>query len=288
MTQFPFISDIVPLAASACLGAAVACVVEPFVAGWDRLAHAGHADLVASMEALRMDCRHLVGSFRLWGVSLVAVALVLGVFLRSPILTVPLAAGLAFAPRLLLRQAIEARRTLLTQQLAPAMTGLANTCRSGMPFAQGMKAVAAELSEPLRGEFDSIVNEHRGGRPLARSLDEARRRLGLEPFTLFAATVQTTLDRGGRVTDMLEKLSASLRELDRLERTMDAATASHRQTIFILALFPVFFLVGFLLLNPDGTKLMFTTPLGQVFLLTAMGLVCVAVFWSQSLLQFRK
>lgn len=288
MTLPPIASHVIPLAASACLGLAVACAVDPFVAGWDRLACAWHADLLAAMESLRMDRGHLVGLFRLWGVSVVAVLLVIGVFLGSPILAVPLAAGLVFAPRLWLRQAIESRRTLLRQQLAPAMTGLANTCRSGMPFAQGMKAVAAELAEPLRGEFDLIVNEHRGGRPLARSLEEARRRLGLEPFTLFAATVQTTLDRGGRVTDMLEKLAASLRELDRLERTMDAATASHRQTIFILALFPFFFLVGFLLIHPDGTKLMFTTPLGQVFLLAATGLVCAAVFWSQSLLQFRK
>ena len=288
MTPESMAMHAVALAASVCLGAAVACAAGPIVAAWDRLALSWHADLVHALESLRVDCRPLRGLFRAWGLAMIATLLVLGVFLRSPILAVPLVAGLALAPRLWMWHTVASRRTLLRQQLVPAMTGLANTCRAGMPLPQGIRAVAAELAEPLRGEFEAIVGEHQGGRPLASSLADARRRLELEPFSLFVATIQTTLERGGRVTDMLERLSGSLREIDRLERTMDAATASHRQTIFILALFPIFFLLGLLLLHPDGTTLMFTTPLGQLLILMSMGLICGAVWWSQSLLQFRK
>ena len=288
MTPESIMAVATPLAASACLGAAVACATGRIVAAWDRLARSWHADLISALESLRIDCGRLEGLFRLWGLAMAAAALGLGIAFRAPILALPLVAGLAFAPRLWMRHLVATRRTLLRQQLVPALTGLANTCRAGMPLAQGMRAVATELTEPLRGEFESIVNEHQGGRPLGRSLADARSRLELEPFSLFAATVQTTLDRGGRVTDMLERLGGSLREIDRLERTMDAATASHRQTIFILALFPIFFLLGLLLLHPDGTTLMFTTPLGQLLLLMSMGLICGAVWWSQSLLQFRK
>jgi tight adherence protein B len=208
----------------------------------------------------------------------------LGLVLRSPVLAVPLVLGGLVAPRFWLGHIVDSRRKLLRHQLPPALAGLANAVRAGLPLPEGIATVAAELSEPLRGEFRGIVAEHGGGRPLAAAIEDVKQRLGLEPFTLFAATIQTTLQRGGRVSEMLEILADSLRELDRLERTMDSATASPRKTIFFLGLFPALFLLGFLLLFPEGTMLMFTTTLGQVLLVVAAGLTGTSVLWSQSIL----
>jgi tight adherence protein B len=268
---------VVSLAAAAATGLAAALLVGPITEAWDRFMAWSLADLEGEMVALRIDRRGLRGWLRLWGLLVAVVGIGLGLVLKSPVLAVPLVISGLVAPRLWLRYVVDNRRKLLRHQLPPALAGLANAVRAGLALPEGIATVAAELSEPLRGEFRAIVAEHGGGRPLAAVLE-------LEPFTLFAATIQTTLQRGGRVSEMLEILADSLRELDRLERTMDSATASPRKTIFFLGLFPLLFLFGFLLLFPTGTMLMFTTTLGQVLLVVAAGLTGASVLWSQSIL----
>ncbi len=280
----PFPPLVVSLAAAAATGLAAALLVGPITEAWDRFMAWSLADLEGEMVALRIDRRGLQAWLRLWGLLVAAVGVGLGVALRSPVLAVPLVIGGLVAPRLWLRHVVDNRRKLLRHQLPPALAGLANAVRAGLPLPEGIATVAAELSEPLRGEFRAIVAEHGGGRPLAAVIEDAKRRLRLEPFTLFAATIQTTLQRGGQVSEMLEILADSLRELDRLERTMDSATASPRKTIFFLGLFPLLFLLGFLILFPTGTMLMFTTTLGQVLLVVAAGLTGASVLWSQSIL----
>jgi tight adherence protein B len=275
---------IVSLAAAAATGLAAALLVGPLTEFWDRFMAWSLADLERAMDALRIDRHGLQGWLRWWGLLVATVGIGLGLVLRSPVLAVPLVLGGLVAPRFWLGHIVDSRRKLLRHQLPPALAGLANAVRAGLPLPEGIATVAAELSEPLRGEFRGIVAEHGGGRPLAAAIEDVKQRLGLEPFTLFAATIQTTLQRGGRVSEMLEILADSLRELDRLERTMDSATASPRKTIFFLGLFPALFLLGFLLLFPEGTMLMFTTTLGQVLLVVAAGLTGTSVLWSQSIL----
>lgn len=281
------IATLLPLAAAAATGLAAALAAGAIVDSWDRFMGWCLADLEADMDALRIDRGGLRRGVRVWGLGLLVVSLGLGVFLRAPVLAVPLAVGGLFVPRLWLRHLVDRRRRQLRAQLPAALGGLANAVRAGMPLPDGLATVAAELSEPLRGEFRIVVADHGGGRPLAAVLEDAKRRLRLEPFTLFAATIQTTLQRGGRVSDMLDLLGGSLRELDRLERTMDSATASQRKTIFILGIFPLVFLLGFLVIYPAGTTLMFSTTVGQVLLVVAAGLTGLSVLWSQSILALR-
>jgi Flp pilus assembly protein TadB len=68
---------------------------------------------------------------------------------------------------------------------------------------------------------------------------------------------------------------------------MDSSTANQRKTIFFLSLFPALFLLGFLVIYPSGTVLMFTTTIGQGLLLIAAALVGLSVAWSQSILSLR-
>ena len=52
----------------------------------------------------------------------------------------------------------------------------------------------------------------------------------------------------------------------------------------MLAIFPAVFLGLFYFLNPDGTKLLFTTVVGQLVLLVVIALVYVAVRWANRIL----
>ena len=275
------------LIAASATGAAVAIGVGPISTLWLGFAERTCAKVLADAATVRIDRGVINNWLRWWGPALLAAVIGIGIICRAPVLAVPAVVLIAAAPRILISMAVDRRRKELRRQLVPAMSGLANTSRAGMPISQGLASVAEELPQPLRVEFDTMVAECRGGRPLARVLEDAKNRLGLEPFTLFATALQTQGERGGSATDLLETLSENLRDVERLDRTMDAATAGNRSSIFILAVFPFVFLLAMFILLPRETSLMFTTLLGQAMLLAAIALTCASVSWSRSLLKFR-
>jgi tight adherence protein B len=284
----PAFIAIIPWISSLLLMVGLVISSSAVLALWDQFSAWWLQSQIRQLDALNIDRRQLQNRLRWWGVGVVAIPLIVAFGLGLPVLAPPIAVFVVVAPRLWLGRIIAQRRAKIRTQLAGAMTGLANTCRAGLPLSSGIRTVADELEEPLRSEFQWTVFNQQAGRPLGDVLDECKQRLAIEAFTLYATTVQTTLQRGGQVTEMLDRLSDSVREMDRLERKLDSSTASGRRVILILSIFPVIFLAIFSVAFPEGTKLMFSTVLGQVLLLLSAALTCISIVWTNRILKFRQ
>lgn len=251
---------------------------------WDGVASRYVADLRPQLEALSIDLKSMTFYLRLWGVVLAAV-----VFLFAWVLhmfPVAIAAGFLVyvAPRLIVKRLIAQRRTLLRDQMVTASVALANTARAGMALAQGLEEVAREIADPLASELRRIVFQFQRGRPLAEAITEVRDRLELDGFTLFAHAINTCLERGGKITEALDRISKSLQENQRIERKLDADTAGGRKVVVLLGAFPLAFLAGFYLLDSRSTGLIFTTLPGQVLLVVVFAMIYVSVRWSSKIL----
>jgi tight adherence protein B len=188
------------------------------------------------------------------------------------------------APRIILEFMIRRRRAVLRDQMVSATVALANTSRAGLSLAQGLETIGNETQEPLATELRRIVHEYRHGRPLSEAIRATKERLKIESFTLFSAAILVCLERGGRVTDALERISHSLQELQRIERKLEADTASGTKVVYILTVFPLIFLGISYLINADGTKLMLHSILGQLVMLLVIALTYASFRWSQKIL----
>ena len=251
---------------------------------WDPIARRRIADLIPQLRSVGLDESRLPELLRWWGLSLVVGVVVVGVALRLPLLAVPVAGLIFAAPRLWLTSLLARRRTLLRDQMAVSAVSLANAARAGLSLAQALERAARETPEPLASELWRIVHEFQRGRPLSEAIAAARDRLSLDGFNLFAAAILVCLERGGRVTDALEGISRSLQEARRLERKLEADTASGRKVVVILAAFPLFFLAGLYLIDPDGVGLIFGTLPGQIILLVVILLILASVKISRRIL----
>lgn len=252
--------------------------IGPF---WDALARKQVDDLTPIMDQLNLDQSKLPTYMRWWGIAMIAVAFLVALVIRAPLLT-PFFLYLVFvSPRLYLESEIRRRRTLLRDQMVGASVTLANSARAGLTLAQGLEGLSKEAPEPIASEFRRLVREYQRGRPLPEAIRDAKDRLNLDGFTLFASAILTCLERGGRVTDALERISASLQENQRLERKLEADTASGRKVILILGAFPLLFLAFFFLMDPELVRLLFHTIIGQIVLLAIGLLVYGSVRWAQ-------
>lgn len=250
---------------------------------WDKVTAKQIADLSPRMQELRLDRSALPRYLRWWGISMLVVFVF---FTMRGMIPVGLTAVymIYISPRLVLSSKIRRRSYLLRDQMVGASVALANATRAGLGISQGLATVAAEIDEPLATEFRRIVSDVEHGGVLRDALVSAKNRMQLDSFTLFASAVLVALERGGKLTEALEKISHSLQENQRLERKIEADTASGRQVVLILAAFPFLFLALFSFLEPEGVSYLFTTIAGQIIFVAIVVLVYLAVRWGNKIL----
>jgi tight adherence protein B len=251
---------------------------------WDQVSRRYVADIMPMLDSLSLDRSQLPGYLRIWGISLIVAFVGVAFILGMPPLALAAVYLVYVAPRIILEFMIRRRRAQLRDQMVTATIALANTSRAGLSLAQGLETVGNETSEPLAAELRRIVREYKHGRPLPESLRAAKDRLNIDSFTLFAAAILVSLERGGRITEALERISHSLQELQRIERKLEVDTASGKKVVYILTGFPLFFLGLSYVTNPEGTSTVFQSLIGQVILLVVIGLAYFSFRWSQRIL----
>lgn len=250
---------------------------------WGRLAQRRIADLTPRLQELNVSSSRLPRYLNLWGLAML-LAIVLGLILNMLPVALMAIYLIYVAPRLILNSFLRRRQALLRDQMVTACITLANTTRAGLSLGQGLASVAAESPQPLQYELQRIVHQFQGGLPLPEAIKEAKHRLKLDSFTLFANAVLVSLERGGRITEALENIGESLQENQRLERKIEADTASGRRVVITLAIFPFAYLGLFLLLDPENTGLLLSTFGGQLVLVAVAVLVYISVRWSNKIL----
>jgi tight adherence protein B len=251
---------------------------------WDEITSRYVADITPMLDSLSIDRSRLSNYLRIWGISLVASFVIVAFVFQMPPVAIAAVYMVYVAPRIILDFMIRRRRALLRDQLVATTIALANASRAGLSLAQGMETVGNETPEPLASEIRRIVREYKHGRPLVESLRAAKERLKIDSFTLFSAAVLVSLERGGRITDALERISRSLQETQRIERKLEVDTASGKKVVYILTAFPLFFLGLSYLMNPVGTSDVFQSLLGQLVLLIVIALAYFSFRWSQRIL----
>ena len=259
------------------------------------LSYAGGGYFALALDALERDMadklrrlRASTGNLRkyLIGWLIAVVCAFFGVWLglNSLVFAMLVLVFLAAAPWYLLRRMAERHRQRIEDQLADAMVTLANAVRAGLSLAQSMEILAAQCPKPINAEFHQIVAEYNLGKPLERTLTEAKERLRSENFALFAAAMMASHESGGRLNETVERIAQSVLELQRLERKVLSETAQARKSAVYMAMAPAFILVVYYFVDPVNTTLLFTRMLGQVLLAIAVVLNAVAYLWARVIL----
>lgn len=241
-------------------------------------------DLADKLRRLRAKPRRLRAYLIVWLALIVATLVVFIVLLESLVWALLAAALLGAIPYYIVRRMAERHRRKIEDQLADAMVTLANAVRAGLSLPQSLEILSSQCPRPINLEFQQIVGEYRMGKPLERTLLEAKDRLRSENFALFAAAMLAAHESGGRLNETVERIAQSVLEMQRLERKVSSETAQARKSAVYMALAPALILTVYYFVDPQNTTLLFTTVFGQVLLGAAVVLNVVAYLWARMLL----
>ncbi|MFZ5829358.1 MAG: type II secretion system F family protein [Planctomycetota bacterium] len=271
--------------ASLFVGLAVTLLVYGGNAHFDLVFGFVERDLADKLKRMRVPTNRLRGWLTAWLMAMGATFLGFWIGLNSLIFAVLLTVFLACLPWLLIRRMAERRRQRIEDQLADSMVTLSNAVKAGLSLPQSLELLAAQCPAPINVEFHQISAEYKMGKPLERTLNEAKQRLKSENFALFAASLLASHESGGRLNETVERIAQSVLELQRLDRKVMAETAQARKSAVYMALAPLFILTAYFFVDPVNTRLLFVTPVGQGLLALALVLNVIAYFWARLILR---
>jgi tight adherence protein B len=180
-------------------------------------------------------------------------------------------------PRIIVQAMWAKRREKIDQQLPAA---IANSLRAGLTLVQAMQRLAEHAPEPIRVDFQVMVNRYAYGASLDATIREAKQRLQLPNFNLFASALLLNREMGGDASETLSRISQSLDKLHQMHKTVEAHTSEGRTNIKVLLIAPVLLLMMLGSADTEGLKMLFTTSQGYAVLLVAGALMGTGVYFA--------
>lgn len=177
--------------------------------------------------------------------------------------------GTCMSTGLYLRVRGEQRIRRFNDGLQDMLTVISNSMRSGHSFAQAVHIVCEDLHGPVQAELQKIEQETQVGLSMEEALDRASERIGSEDFDLIVTAIGIQRQVGGNLSDVLDKISGTIRDRVRLQREVKALTAQGRISALIFMLMPAAIGCILYLMNPSYMGVMIHSLPGILMLVLA-------------------
>jgi tight adherence protein B len=195
------------------------------------------------------------------------------------------AAGGGVAPWVLLNFSLGRRADRLREQLPDVLTIMASSLRAGHSFLQSLDTVSKEIPEPAASEFIRVVAEVRLGRPVEDALEALAERVGSEDFKWAVLAVNIQREVGGNLAEILDTVADTLRERAVLRRQVRVLTTEGRLSAWVLTILPFVIALYMFAVNREYIMLLFTTTIGWVMTIGAMGLLTLGILWMRKIVK---
>ena len=213
------------------------------------------------------------------------------VLLRLPWISPLVAIGLSFGaftiPYFRVLKKRQKRLDQFEQGFPDALESLARALKAGHPLGVGMEVIANEAPPPISTEIRRTLDEWKLGRTWDQALDHLADRVPLVNMRIFVAAVRLQNRTGGRLTDVLAKLSETIREANALEGEIRAISAHGRMTGLILTLLPIGITLMMLWVNPTYFNVLLYHPYGKTMIFCAIGALVAAHFVIRKILDIK-
>ncbi len=156
------------------------------------------------------------------------------------------------------------RAKALSAQIPDALDMLTSAMRSGFTFLRGLQLIESQMHPPIAQELGRVVDEVQFGMAIAEALDNLVMRTEDYDLELIVAAVQTQLEVGGNLAEVLDNIGGMVRERVKLTGELSTATAEGRLSAGILLGMPFAIAIMVNILNPAYMRPLFTTSLGLV------------------------
>jgi tight adherence protein B len=205
--------------------------------------------------------------------------------------SLPGAIGLAFAfgfgvPRWLLSFLKKKREKKFLAALPDAVDVIVRGIKAGLPLFESIKVVAADAPEPLRSEFNAIIETQAIGMPLGDACARLYERMPLPEANFFGIVIAIQQKSGGNLSEALGNLSKVLRDRKKMAEKIQAMSMEAKASAGIIGALPPIVMILVYITTPDYISLLWTHPTGQLMLVGCVMWMSIGVMVMKKMINF--
>jgi tight adherence protein B len=208
--------------------------------------------------------------------STLAVAVVAGFGLGTPVLSIIVLVLGPLALASIVNRRLRKQRDLFAEQLPSHLQEIASTMRAGHSLIAGVGSMAASADEPSRREWTRVIADEQLGMPLEDAMRPLGNRMDSEDVGQVALVAALHTRTGGNMAEVLERVADSVRERAELHRELRALTAQARLSRYVVTSLPIVVAGAIALINPHYIRPLFHTTAGIVLVFIAGALLIAA------------
>jgi tight adherence protein B len=201
------------------------------------------------------------------------------------------AAGLAFAagfglPRWLLSFLKKRRERAFLKALPDAVDVIVRGIKAGLPLFESLKVVASDSPEPLRSEFNAIIETQAIGIPLGDACARLYERMPVPEANFFGIVIAIQQKSGGNLSEALGNLSKVLRDRKKMAEKIQAMSMEAKASAAIIGALPPIVMILVYLTTPDYISLLWTHPTGQLMLVGCVIWMSIGILVMKKMINF--
>jgi tight adherence protein B len=189
-------------------------------------------------------------------------------------------------PRWVLGYLKKRREKAFLKALPDAVDVIVRGIKAGLPLFESIKVVAADSPEPLKSEFNAIIETQTIGMPLGEACARLYERMPVPEANFFGIVVAIQQKSGGNLSEALGNLSKVLRDRKKMADKIQAISTEAKASAGIIGSLPPIVMLMVWISTPDYISLLWTNSLGQFMLVCCVGWMTIGILVMKKMINF--
>lgn len=189
-------------------------------------------------------------------------------------------------PKMYLRNRRKSYQNKFLDELPNAVEAIVRGVKSGLPLNDSMRVVAKEVREPVRSEFQRVLDQQSVGKSMTEAVQILFDRVPLPEVNFFVVVITVQQQAGGNLSEALTNLSHVLRNRKKMKAKVKAMSSEAKASAGIIGSLPFVVALLVTLTTPSYMLPLFQTPIGNLWLGIAAILMSIGIFIMKKMVEF--
>ena len=176
------------------------------------------------------------------------------------------AAGGYLLPKFWMSRRRKRHQNAYLDELPNAVEAIVRGVKSGLPLNDSMRLVAKEAKEPIKSEFQKVLDQQVMGKSTGEAIQTLFDRMPLPEVNFFVVVITVQQQAGGNLSEALGNLARVLRNRKKMKQKIKAMSSEAKASAGIIGSLPFIVAILVTLTTPTYMVPMFTTTLGLIWL----------------------
>lgn len=189
-------------------------------------------------------------------------------------------------PKMYLKNRRKSYQNRFLDELPNAVEAIVRGVKSGLPLNDSMRVVAKEAKEPVKSEFQRVLDQQSVGKSMTEAVQILFERVPLPEVNFFVVVITVQQQAGGNLSEALTNLSHVLRNRKKMKSKIKAMSSEAKASAGIIGSLPFIVAILVTLTTPTYLLPLFETQIGNLWLGIAAVLMSIGIFIMKKMVEF--